>query len=416
MGMKLNRGRSNVFRKKNTVLPTVLWIVAAVGVVALGFFGAKLLDSVPPDTHNPESSTVNPPENQPDSSDPGTKPEPDVSQPAGTQPEATGALRAFYLPASALRDTAALSLTLEQAATAGFNSVVFDLKDATGTLYYRFTSPMAQQVNSYTADALTAEELARAITTIQEKGFRAVPRLHAYRDHLGAKALSAARITPTGNSGWVWYDNDPKTTGRAWLNPYADEAHSYIIGLALELKEAGVAAILLDSVQFPEQTSSADYGKSSNTALAKDEVLALFVQKAKTALEDTPVILGCTTLGALGTKTTVYGNNPLTLAPAMAAPAVLPGSLPATIRIGDTVITNKADDLEGTVKALVGQMVLRTKVIEEAARPALIPLLQAEGYSATQILQEIAGCLAGGAEQYIVYSPNGSYDFAGLAG
>lgn len=414
MGMKLNRGRQKVFTKKNTALHTVLTVLACVAVVALGFFGAQLLDKLPA-ADKPDSSASDTPDTTTTTTTSPSRPtEPD--KPAGTQPSTLSDVRAFYLPISALRDAANLPSTLKQAADAGFNSVVFDLKDSTGQLNYRFACQPAQQVNSYTAEAFTAEELTQLFATLREAGLEPLPRLYAFQDHLGAKALAAARITPVGNSGWVWYDNDPKTTGRAWLNPYADEAHSYIIQLAQELKAAGVTGILLDGVQFPKQTSSASYGQSTNTNLTHGEVLTLFVDKAKKALDGCAVILSCTAQGALGTDTAVYGDNPLTFAPTMASPAILPGSLPATIRIGDTVVKNTPDALQQTVQALVGQMVLRTKVMEEGKQPVLLPWLQAEGYSAAQIGQEIAGCVAGGAKQYILYHPAGVYDFAALAG
>ncbi|MBQ8684437.1 MAG: hypothetical protein IJ518_07990 [Clostridia bacterium] len=409
MGMKLNRGRHKVFGKKKTGLRTALWALACVVIIAAGFFGAKLLDSPPP-TDNPASSD-RVPESEPDTS----TPQPSVpEQPAITQPDSPDTLRAFYLPFSALRDTAGLSATLQQAKAAGFNSVVFDLKDNAGNLYYRFDSQMARQVNSYTADALTTEELTKLFATLRQAGIEPLPRLYAFRDNLGAKALPAARITPQGNNSWTWYDNDPNNGGKAWLNPYADEAHSYIIGLAQELQAVGATAILLDGVQFPHQISSASFGSSSNTALNRGQVLTLFVDKVKTALDGCKVILSCTAQGALGTDTGVYGNNPLTFAPTVAAPTILPGSLPASIRIGDSTIQNAPDTLQQTVQALVSQMVLRTKVMEADKQPTLLPWLQAEGYTAAQIKQEIAGCIAADVQQYILYHPAGLYDFSTL--
>ncbi len=407
MGMKLHRsGSRSMFRSRRSMtLRVVAWCAAAVAIVAAGFFGAKLLDAPPTtSTDEPTGTTT------------GTAV---VETTTGTtQPPVTTTanhVRGFYLPFTALRDTAALQGTLEQAAAAGFNSVVFDVKDADGALYYRFAAPQAVQVNSFHADALTADGLSALVAAIRGTGLQPIPRLYAFQDHLGAKALAGARISHVDNGGWVWYDGDPQVGGRAWLNPYADEAHQYILSLCEELRQAGAAAILLEGVQFPRQVSSASFGSSSNTALSRPEILTAFIEKARARLGDCPVILGSTCEAALGSNTTVYGNNPLTFAPTMAAPAILPGALPATIRVGEATIRNTPDTLQQTVEALVGQMVLRTKVLAEDKRPALSPWLQAEGYTATQIHQEIAGCLAGGAESYILYHPQGHYDFAALA-
>lgn len=410
----MHRYNRSVFRKKRTWPRTIGWIVGCVLVIALGFFGAKMISERPavekPDkpasSANATSGTPSEDETSSSGNTPAVKPD---------EAEKPSHMRAFYLPFSALRETTTLTGQLQQAAQAGFTSVVFDLKDANGQLFYRFSTPEAQKVNSFASNALTAEELKQLLTTIRSAGLHPVPRIYAFRDHAAARVLQGARIAPKGNAGWVWYDNNPKNGGRAWLNPYADEAHSYIIQLAQELKQAGASAILLDGVQFPTQTSGASYGQSSNTSLSQAEILTLFVDKAQKALgDDCPVLLSCTGLGALGVKTQEYGNNPLTFGPAGAAPFILPSSLPKTIRMGETVITNAPDALEQTVQALITQMNLRIKVIPEDKQPGLVPWLQAENYGPEQIQQEIAGCRAAGTDSYILYHPDGRYDFSSL--
>ena len=72
-----------------------------------------------------------------------------------------------------------------------------------GTLYYRFTSNQAVQVNRYAGNALSAEDLAGLFAAIRQAGLQPIPRLYAFRDHAAAKMLTGARITLTGNSGWV---------------------------------------------------------------------------------------------------------------------------------------------------------------------------------------------------------------------
>lgn len=405
MGMKLHRGKRNVFRKRNPIYRILGWSLAAVVIVALGFFGAKWLTEHPVVAPTPdeqptvESTTTTAPTTQP------TQPDPEPEAPAVLTD-----LRGFYLPHSALTaDT--LGDTLSAAKKAGFNGVIFDLKDTEGNLYYRFTAAAAQQVNSYVEDALTEEQLSDLFTAIRKAGLTPIPRLHAFRDNAAARALAAARITHADNSGWVWYDGNPKNGGKAWLNPYADEAHSYIGVLAAELRDAGAGAIILDSVQFPHQLSSASFGSSSNVNMKEEEVLALFVKRIRETLgEECPVILSCTAESALGTATQVYGGNPLTFGADMAAPAILPADLPAKIKVGDATVENTPDTLQNTVKELVAHMILRTKVLENA--PAVTPFLQVDGYKAAQVKAEIDGCQEGGSSSYILYNPKGKYDFA----
>lgn len=406
MRQKLNRGRRSVFRKRKKAPRIIGGIVAAVAIVAVGFFGAQWIHehpaTVPTDTATTTPSVPN-----------ATVPTPTTKPAAPTTPEAPATadtVRGFYLPFSALTGDG-LSTTLTAAKQAGFNAVLFDLKDADGKMYYRFSSASAVKVNSFTADALTPDTLKTLFSTIRGAGLLPIPRMYAFRDNAAAKVLGDARISHKDNAGWVWYDGKPANGAKAWLNPYADAAHNYIIELATELKNAGAGAVMLDGVLFPRQQSSANFGNGPHRALKQDEVLALFIEKARTALGDCPVMLACSAESALGTATQGYGGNPLTFGSAMASPTILPGSLPAKIKVGDTVVQNTPDTLQQTVQALVNQMILRTKVLAENQRPTVAPFLQVAGYTAAQVKQEITGCTAAGAENYILYNPNGQYDF-----
>ena len=405
MRQKLHRGRRTVFRKRNPLPRIIGTIVVAVAVVAIGFFGAKWISERPatsPDTSAPSAST-------PDTTVPTT---PTTSTPTDTPsvPATADTVRGFYLPFTALTGDD-LSATLAAAKQAGYNAVLFDLKDADGKMYYRFASASAVKVNSFTDSALTPEALKTLFSTIRGAGLLPIPRIYAFQDNAAAKVLADARISHKDNAGWVWYDGKPANGAKAWLNPYADAAHSYIMDLATELKNAGAGAVMLDGVQFPRQQGSANFGNGPHRSLKQDEVLALFVEKVRTALGDCPVMLACTAESALGTATQGYGGNPLTFGSTMASPAILPGSMAAKIKVGDTTLQNTPDTLQQTVQALVSQMILRTKVLAEDKQPAIAPFLQVADYTAAQVKQEIAGCIAGGAESYILYHPNGQYDF-----
>lgn len=384
MRQKLHRGRRSVFRKRSPLPRIIGGIVATVAVVALGFFGAKWVNERP-DT--PPSDTSAPTVSAPATSAP-TDTTPTNPTPPNT-PATADTVRGFYLPFSALTSDS-LTATLNTAKQAGFNAVLFDLKDAEGNLYYRFTSAAAVQVNSFTTNALTAEQLKSLFSTIRGAGLVPIPRLYAFQDNLGAKALADARISHKKNSGWVWYDGNPQSGGKAWLNPYTDAAHSYVIGLATELKGAGAAAVMLDGVQFPRQTSSASFGSSTNTALKQDEVLALFTDKARQALgEDCPLLLTCTAESALGTATQVYGGNPLTFGATMASPVLSYG---------------------GNIQESVQKMILRTQVLEQ--KPTVTPMLRADDLTASQVNEAVGAIVAAGAENFILYAADGQYEFS----
>ena len=411
MGMKLHRNR-RVFRARRLVPRIIASVLGAAAIVALGFFGAKYFSEHPMQSAPSESTDSVQSDTSTPVGDPTTS---TTNDPVQVTPS-LDTVRAFYLPFSVLKNASTLNTTLAAAADAGFNSVVFELKDSGGNLLFRSETARAVQVGSFTGDALTMNEVKTLFSAIREAGLLPIPRLYAFMDNAAAKALPDARISHQSDGTWVWYDANPAKGGKAWLNPYADEAHTYIIELAKELRDAGAAAIMLDGVQFPSQTSSASFGNSANTSMQRDEILTTFVNKATALLgADCPVLLSCTADSALGSNTLVYGNNPLTFAPSIAAPLLLTGDMKATVTVGNETLQNTPDTLGATVQAMVNQMSLRIKVMSADKQPKLAPWLQAYDYTAAQIKAAIDGCIAGGADSFILYNPNGQYDFAALS-
>ncbi len=394
MQYKLRRPRRSVFHKKKAhpALKTFGSILLCVAMVAAGFFTAKAV--MERDRHKPATDAVaqdeKPSANKP-TTQPNTTPE-DITPPADTPPTADTPLspdriRAFYLPHSALLQED-LSSPLTAARKAGFNAVVFDLKDADGNLYYRFASSQAQKVGSYTSDAFTADGLTALFNTIRTCGLQPIPRLYAFCDDAAAKALTDARISHEENHSWAWYDGDPNNGGKKWLNPYSDAAHAYLKALATEVKDAGAAAVMLEGVQFPLQLSSAYLGETAAT-VSKSDTLTAFIADTRSALGDAcPMLLGCTSASALATDTKVYGGNPLTFGSTVACPT----------------ITTKVQDA-------VEQMILRVQG-PDIGDTALSPLLPIADLTAKQVSETLAACVSGGTNSFILYHPDGTYDFA----
>ena len=396
MRRKLRRTRS-VFSKRRVPRGLKIFgtLVLCVAVVAAGFFVAKYAtehgknttDSeaiqplTPPTSNKPNSGT-----NRPNSD------KEDTTQPDGNQPQAPASLdtiRGFYLPHSALQSDT-LPATLTAARKAGFNAVLFDLKDAEGNLYYQFSNAQAKRVNSFTADALTAEGLTALFDTIRECGLLPIPRLYAFRDDLAAKVLSDARVGLVSNHTWAWYDGDPNNGGKKWLNPYSTTAQSYIQGLAEELKAKGAAAVMLDSVQFPDKLDKNAYlGDVADLATERAATLTAFIEATRTRLgADCPLLLACTSKGALATDTKVYGGNPLTFGATVAAPLLTSKWQDAAKELAHRI---QGPDIQGTT---------------------LAPMLKTVGLTAKQVNDAISGVVAGGTKSFILFDHEGCYDFA----
>ena len=415
MPKKIHRRGPSVFHKKrHPVLKALGWILLAALVVVVGYFTAKyMMENFRPDTPDtssePGSTTTTAPTTTPTT---GATTEP----PAG-EVSVDGTVRAFYLPVEQLGDTQALQATLEQAREAGFNAVLFDLKDENGTLHYQSATSLAQQAQTTAEDAYTMAELKQALGVMKENGFAAIPRLYAFQDPEAPFYLASAKITLESAPGLTWLDNSKEKGGKPWLNPYAPDAHAYIIGLAEELAGAGFPAIMLDGVQFPNQTSSAYYGTSELTSLSQQEVLAKFVADLTDAVgSGCRVMQTMPGLSAFGEGTAPFGGNPVTFGAATVSPVLIPSTLGDTLHAGEETLSDPAGQPYDAVRLSASQVNLRLELMAEDERPAMMPWIGGDGYTASQIREEIRALtdVLGDEASYILYSRDGSYDFAAL--
>ena len=419
MPKKIHRRGPSVFHKKrHPVLKTLLWIVLAALVIAVGFFTAKyMMENFKPDIQDGSSS----PEQSITSTSPAgaetTPPATTTTAPNGGSVSVDGTVRAFYLPVERLGDLGALEAQLKSAATAGFNPVLFDLKDENGALHYQSSTDLAAQAQTIAQDAYTLGELKEALGVIKENGFAAIPRLFAFKDPEAPFSLPCAKITLESAPGMTWLDNKKEKGGKPWLNPYAPDAHAYIIGLARELSNLGVPAVMLDGVQFPNQTSSAYYGTSELTSLSQQAVLEKFVTDLTAAVgSGCRVMQSMPGLSAFGEGTAPFGGNPVTFGAATVAPVLMPSTLGDTLRAGEETLADPQSSPYDAVRLSAGQVKLRLELMDAASRPTMMPWLQGDGYTSSQVMEEIRAVtdVLGDDVSYILYQADGHYDFAAL--
>lgn len=412
--MRKRRRRSRVFRRRR-IGPLIgkifLWLLVIPALIG-GYYLAEYLFNRPAEeptvappavTAPTEPKPTEPPKSDPDT-EPDTKPEPDTTALKG--------IKAIYLPVKALRDLSRWDATLSAAQKAGYNAVLFDLKDATGKVWYTSATEWAKEARSVDEDALTVEQLQAAVATLKETyQLTAIPRLFAFRDHTAPRYLETARVSVKGSPSSVWYDNDPSAGGRRWLNPYAPDATAYITALATELRNFGFPLLMLDGVQFPGQESQAYYGNEEQTALSRDEVLKGFVQKMNEAVGETGWLLSATALASVGEKTNVYGGNPVTYGAPAVSPWVIPGDMGSRLTVGGDKVSKPGDHPYEAASLLFSQLKARLGLMEQP--PVIVPWLQAEGYSKAEVAKEVQALTEqfGESAPYILYHPDGTYKF-----
>lgn len=419
MSNKIHRRGPSVFNKRKSKIKKEigLTVLAALLVIPVGFFTAKyVLNS---HSNNSSSSAVGDTTStnaQTETTEPITA----ETQPTSSVPSTSSAdngVHAFYLSVAQLSNTA-LDTQLDNAAKAGFNAVVFDLKDENGAVHYQSATELAQKAKTITSDAMTLDVLKTLLQHLKDKGFTAIPRLYAFKDPAAPSNLPSAKVALADQPSYTWLDNSKEKGGKAWLNPYSPDAHRFIIDMAKELSDAGFPNVMLDGVQFPNQTSRAYFGKTEMSSLSHSEVLQKFVKDLSISVGDKcRVMLSMPGLSAFGDGTTPFGGNPVTFGAKTVSPMLMPSTLGSKLSTSDTSLSNPASDPYNAVKIAAGQINLRLQLIAEADRPTMMPWLQADTYSADQINQQIKAVTEtlGNNASYILYnSKDGNYDFSSL--
>lgn len=410
-----------MFHKRNTKPLKVLgYGLAAVALVAAGILVARWamtggITVAPGASASPSGSSDAPAETtQGGETDPTTSSTQPTQSDIDNPDEVTaGNLRAVYIPVSLLSDSGGLDALLDQAKAAGFNGVVFDLKDDRGCLQYASTVEQAEAVlqtqesRLSVTPSLTKEALAAAALQIREKGLVPVPRLYAFKDQVAPYALASVKIGVQGSTNTVWHDASLSKGGKPWMNPCSSEAHRYMVSLASELKAMGFELLMVDGVQFPDREYSADYGSSDLADLPRSQVLSNFIASMKEAVGD-GLITNLPALAVVGDGTKPFGGNPLTFGSPSVAPMVYASQWSGSLTIASQTVENPAANPYETAKLLLDQIHLRLQLMEETQRPEVLPFIgSAEEYRA---LTEVFGENA----PFVLYQ-EGTPDFTGFS-
>jgi hypothetical protein len=124
------------------------------------------------------------------------------------------------------------------------NSVVIDIKDATGYVSFASEIPLAQEVGA-TGD-IRIRDLPGLLNELEEAGVYPIARIVVAKDPI----LAAGRpdLAIQDSAGGPWLDEKDVT----WVNFHHPDVWEYHLKLALEVARAGFPEIQWDYVRFPD--------------------------------------------------------------------------------------------------------------------------------------------------------------------
>ena len=411
--IKHYHSHSSTFRAKPHPLATVVGVILLVALIVVGISLYRpvydMIMNTQPQDDTPASSLPAASVGEPSALQPQPVAEPEP-------PEPPQELRGVYAPHATVSDPLAFAIFLQSLAGTDINAVMVDIKNAQGQVLFESSNPDAQKWGAVVADAFDLQKIAK---TLEEHGLALIVREWAFRDETAARGDRKNAIHYIG-SEMLWLDNAAQAGGKPWLNPYSRGTQDYISALAVEAAEAGAKLVVLEAVQFPDNSNmgNTDFGPDAASA-SRQQVLRSFMADITAALREKGVRTSVyfPAVAAVQAQSEMrYGGSPLLIANELALVGALPQQFWNGFSAEGLEIRLPLQDPAATAKTALEYC---QKALEQANRTqtALIPLLQGGpepgtsgmDYTAEQIKAQITAAAELGLREYILYHTVGAY-------
>ena len=197
-------------------------------------------------------------------------------------------VKALHITGWTPQNPEAWNALLDLADSTEVNSLVVDLKDESGRVYYQSDIALAQEVEA-TRDFY---ELKDVVQELGERDLYLIGRVVTFQDPIAARARTDLAIRNADDTPF-------EKNGQYFLDPTDSNARQYALDLAVEACTAGVQEIQFDYVRFPDGFGSsvqfdggtAYLGAYNDPAAgaARVAVIAGFLEEARESLNQ----MGC---------------------------------------------------------------------------------------------------------------------------
>ncbi len=276
----------------------------------------------------------------------------------------------------------------ESAKAQGVNDVIVELKDKNGLLHYQSALASAMKAKAVAEDAL---DLALLVKECHDRGMTLTVKIHCFMDHT-ATALKGAAVRYRTADGALWLDDYKDRGGKSWLNPYSQEAKTYLTDIVHELTEQGADRVILASVRFPGgYQQDAYYGEDTQS---RTECLKSFVAQAKEATaREVWLEVGVWHYAAKSPE--VFGDNALQFGADGIFANLVAEDFGKTYTVGDRTVNAPSEHPTELIDA-----VMETLKTMNTEKIKIIPSLQGYSYTPSQIKEQIEETKKYGAEHW----------------
>ncbi|WP_243136930.1 putative glycoside hydrolase [Alkaliphilus serpentinus] len=299
------------------------------------------------------------------------------------------------------------------------NSWVIDVKDDYGTMTYKSSIPLVQEVGA--DKIIKVRDFPGVMDILRENDVYPIARIVTFKD----KQITSVRpdLAIKTNTGEVWRDRK----GDAWLNPYNRETWDYVIDIAKEAAMMGFKDIQFDYVRFPTDGNRAiiDYGEAEEDE-TKAEAIAAFLAHAREELKDYGVYVSADIFGLVTTVSDDMGLGQHLESVALSADVLLPMVYPSHYALGTYGVPIPDKDPYTIIYTSMNTARERIEAIEtDKPKAVLRPWLQDftasylgagyyQVYDKEQIRAQIQATYDAGLEEWVLWNAGNKYTWEAL--
>ncbi|MFA6215349.1 MAG: putative glycoside hydrolase [Patescibacteria group bacterium] len=171
------------------------------------------------------------------------------------------------------------------------NSVVIDIKDYSGKIFFETAIPLADEIKS---EEVRIPDLAEWLKELKQKGIYTIARIAVFQDPYLAEKRPDIALKTAG--GGIWHD----FKGLSWVDPTQKLVWDYNLDLAKAAAEIGFDEVNFDYIRFPSDGNIKQivYANLDNaTYEGKAKAMADFYQYVHQTLRFYPIITSADLFG-----------------------------------------------------------------------------------------------------------------------
>ena len=320
-------------------------------------------------------------------------------------------VRGLYVNAWAAGSTGRMASLLDVVRRTEVNSLVIDIKDASGYVSHPTAVQLALDIGA--GEELRIRDLPGLLARLEDEGVYPIARIVVVKDPVLAEARPELSVQDT--AGGIFVDSK----GLRWLNPYSRAVWDYHVALAREVAEMGFPEIQWDYVRFPDLSQSdrarAVYPGAGPTS--RPDAIRAFLQYSRESLSDLGVSVTADVFGVTTSASRDVGIGQVWESFIDAVDVALPMVYPSHYWAGSFGLDKPNAYPYEVVRQALDDAMRRSAAVDSAGstRPWLQDFTLGEpAYDVPEVRAQIQATYDAGIQEWILWNPGSRYTVGAL--